>query len=256
MFGLFKSKPLLDEGTTQWLYDAFAWALANFDQDLFYHQTRLVAPIDEHFPDRSDNPQELAQKILARMQSYAHMQNWPLQLAQLPPEGVQITTPRFEVIGKARGESARIKLHDDATHLSVFFDAAKTQSPDVLIVNLAQGLGYYLAQSAGSKPPGGDEYSAHAADLLAIFMGFGLFYANNAFSVCKGSCGGCGSSVQAFGMLTEDESTYAYALFCTLKDIPAKDAERHLKSTVRPFFKMALKEIKSNTEELARLQAI
>ncbi len=256
MFGLFKPNPLLDEGTTQWLYDSFAWALANFDKNIFYQQTQLVTPTDEHFPDRSSDPQELAQRVLARMQAYARMQNWPLQLTQLPPEGVQIAPPRFEVVGSARSDSAQVKPLDGATHLPIFFDLTKAQSPDVLIVNIAQGLGYYLSQSASTKPPGGEEYTAHAADLLAIFMGFGLFYANNAFSVCKGSCGGCGSSVQAFGVLSEDEATYAFALFCTLKDIPAKDAERHLKSTVRPFFKLAMKEIKNNPHELARLQAI
>ena len=41
MLGLFDNKPPLDDSSTQWLFDAFAWSLENFGTDPFYKDTVL-----------------------------------------------------------------------------------------------------------------------------------------------------------------------------------------------------------------------
>ena len=88
-------------------------------------------------------------------------------------------------------------------------------------------------------------------------MGFGLFLANSALTVCRGGCSGCGTSVQTLGYLTEDEFVYALAIFCVLKDIQNTEVEPHLKKTLRPFFRMAVKEIrKTRADDILRLKSL
>jgi len=42
MFALLQKRQLLDEGSRQWLYETFAWALRNFDAEIFRKQTILL----------------------------------------------------------------------------------------------------------------------------------------------------------------------------------------------------------------------
>jgi hypothetical protein len=63
--------------------------------------------------------------------------------------------------------------------------------------------------------------------------------------------------VQTLGYLTEDQFVYALAIFCVLKNIENEEVEPHLKKTLRPFFKMAVKEIKkTRSDDILLLKAL
>ena len=49
---LLKPKACLDEETTLWLFDTFAWALRNLDARVFYDETILVTPSNQHFESK------------------------------------------------------------------------------------------------------------------------------------------------------------------------------------------------------------
>ena len=256
MFSLFSRKPLLDEDATRWLFEAYAWALKNFGSDLFYEDTILVTASDRHFPDKADNVEEMIATVFGRVKTYAQMQNWPYQLEMFNPGIVPATTPEVFIQNAVRGPDCRIILTNDAPAITLFYDPNLVKKPEMLIAALSHELAACLSRATQEAPPGGEELKGHIADFLSIFMGFGLFLANNAFSVCRGSCGGCGMSVQTSGYLTEDEMTYALAIFCALKNIQNPDIFPHLKKTLHPFFKKALKEIKNNATELNRLKSL
>lgn len=258
MFSLFRKKPLLDEGTTEWLWESYAWALRNFDRDLFYSHTVLVTPTKEHFPDQADDGAALAQLILDRIKGYMAMQRWPTQLIPVTEEMPALPAPAIAITGPARGEAALIKI-DNSQALPVHYDPILLRQPDLLIAIMSQTLASPLAQLVPESPPGGDETRGHATDLLAIFMGFGLFLTNNAFNYHVGGCGNTSckpKGVQLLGELTEGQMAYALALFCVLKEIPNSVVLPQLKSTVRPFFKLALKEVKRKKNELAQLRSL
>lgn len=258
MLSLFRKKPLLDEGTTEWLWESYAWALRNFDRDLFHSHTVLVTPTKAHFPDSADDGAALARLILERIKEYMGLQRWPTQLIAISEEMTALPPPRIAITGPARGEQAMVEI-EQGQRLPIAYDPILLRQPDLLIAMMAQSLASPLAQLCPEPPPGGDENRGHATDLLAIFMGFGLFLTNNAFNYHVGGCGNTSckpKGVQLLGELTEGQMAYALALFCVLKGIPNSEVLPHLKSTVRGFFKLAVKEVSRKKGPLAQLRAI
>jgi len=255
MLNLFSNKPLLNESTTQWLFDTYAWALNNFGSDYFHNETILVTPTNAHFPNSVNSRESLVSTVFEQVTAYAGLQNWPLKLVELTPDYDPIAPSPVVYNGIPRGDTAAFTLEDDSKVIEITYALEHTQNPGVLTALLSHHLASQLIRVSETPNPGTEELQGHATDLLAIFMGFGLFLANNAITVKRG-CSGCGKSMQSFGFLSEDEMTYALAIFCVLKKIPNKDVLCHLKSPLRPLFKKAVKEISNKKTEINRLTAI
>lgn len=257
MFGLLGKQDLVDEEAASWLFETFAWSLSNFDADVFYRESRLVVPSNEHFPGRETSVDAMARLIFEHVTNYAGMRHWPFRLVGqtecsiTPPGGVRIQ-------GALRGSHA-IPQGDvaEAHRLTVVYDAALLTNPEALIASYAHTLAHYLGQTATQPPPGGTAYWPQATEVLAVFMGFGLMFANSAFFVPVRSCGSCGGPpAQRRSYLTQYESTYALAIFSVLKDVPGQAVTRHLKKALRPFFRKCVREIQSKPEELRRLKSV
>lgn len=244
MFGLFRSKPVLDENSTEWLFHAYAWALGYFGSDVFHQDTILVTPTNRHFPDKSlDTPEQKAEAAFGRVREYAGMQGWPCKLSALAP-GMDPPTPPDISSVTPRGPQGIVVIHEEKQSIPIAFDPGMIVKPLVLIAAYAQQLAYHLGRAIKVEVPGGEALRGPASDLLAVFMGFGLFMANSAMTACRGGCSGCGTSVQKLGYLTEAEFVYALAIFCVLKDIQNAHVEPYLKKTLQPFFRKAIKEIR------------
>jgi len=255
MFNLFSNKPILDAETTQWLFDAYGWALSNFGSDFFHEDTILITPTKTHFPTEVNSRSSMASSIFEQMVHYAGMQNWPLELIELTPDYEQACPSSTSYNGIPRGPATALSVDGDPQTFHITYTPDLTRDPSVLTTVIARQLAAHLAGASNTPGPGNEELHGHLIDLLAIFMGFGLFLTNNAVMIQRG-CSGCGKSVQATGFLSEDQMTYALAIFCHLKKTPSKTVLSHLKSPLRPLFKKALKEISSNGNEIERLTKI
>ncbi|HEC15504.1 MAG TPA: hypothetical protein ENI99_02875 [Sedimenticola sp.] len=255
MLSLFNNKSLLDEDATQWLFDAYAWALGNFGSDFFHEETILVTPTSRHFPCRVNSRESMAASVFEQVAGYAGMQNWPFRLVEPGPDFVPVSPSSITFNGAPRGPAASLSLDGEVKDLTITYTPEQTRDPSVLAALFSLNLAAHLGRATDEPPPGDEELRGHATDLLAIFMGFGLFLANNAVMVRSG-CSGCGRSVQSMGFLSEDEMTYGLALFCVLKEIPNQEALPHLKRPLRPLFKKAVKEISANRAGVGRLLAI
>ena len=100
-----------------------------------------------------------------------------------------------------------------------------------------------MGQMAETPPPGGVQYWPQATELLAVYLGFGLMFANSAFTF-RGGCGSCyNPAANRDAYLSEQEATYALAIFAVLKGISNSTVTRHLKSHLRGFYKKAAKEV-------------
>ena len=102
VFGLFGNKALLDASASQWLFDAFAWSLENFDAGLFHSGTHLVLPTNQCFPGRADSLHGMASLIFDRVKAYAGVAHWPTRLAD-QSSCTLLNPPRVEVKGALRG---------------------------------------------------------------------------------------------------------------------------------------------------------
>lgn len=257
VFGFFGKQDLVDEEAVRWLFDTFAWSLSNFDGEVFYRETRLVVPSNDHFPGRETSVEGMARLIFDHVKRYAGMQHWPFQLVDravcsvTPPAAVRIQGALRGSKGVGQGEL------DEASRLAVVYDADLLGNPEALIAGYAHTMAHYLGQTARQPPPGGAAYWPQATEVLAVFMGFGLMFANSAFSVPVRSCGSCGSPpAQRRSYLTQYESTYALAIFSVLKGLPNKEVLGHLKKALRPFFRNSVRQIQTKQEELERLKSL
>ena len=256
MFGLFQNRaPLLEEDLSQWLFDAFAWALENFEADLFYKETVLVLPNNQFFPGRVNSVDGMANLIFDRVKHYAGINHWPTRIADhsscslLPP-------PQVEIKGALRDPNG---VPDETVpqelRLIIPYNPQQINNPEGMIATYAHTLAHYMGQMAQTPPPGGTEYWPHVTELLAIYLGFGLMFANSAFTH-RGGCGSCyNPNTVRDAYLSEQEATYALAIFAVLKDIPNSSVTGHLKSHLRGVYKRAVKEIKQRTDDLTRLQS-
>lgn len=257
MFGLLRSKPLLDDDSVWWTFRVYDWGLRNLGSDVFYRETRLVLPTPQDFPGRADSLQGMAELIFQRVVAHAGMEHWPLRLAPpgLPASGsvADVTIP-----GALRGREASVRKPDvPADWLSVGYMPGLVNDPQALIATFAHQLAQLLASQVGEEPPGGPENWPHFTELLGVFSGFGLMFANSAFKVPRGGCGACAAdNVSRTGYLSQYHLTYALALFAILKEIPNREVLAHLKSPLRPFFKKAVKDIKDRADALEALQAL
>ena len=257
LFGLIGKQRLVDEADVRWLFDTFAWSLRHFDCDVFFDETILVVPDNQHFPGRADSVSAMAELIFDHVRRYAGMEHWPLRLAHESACALP-ATPRTEIRGVPRGARgvapARPK---EAETIPVNYDPQLVGNPEALIASFAHTLAHYLGQSATEPPPGGAAYWPQATELLALFMGFGLMFANSAFNVPVRSCGSCGGpQAQRRSYLTQYETTYALAIFCVLKEISDKTVAHQLKKPLRPYFRKCVKEIRNSQDELERLRSV
>ncbi|MCU7853397.1 MAG: hypothetical protein KZQ80_14435 [Candidatus Thiodiazotropha sp. (ex Monitilora ramsayi)] len=256
MFGLLKNKPLLNQASTDWLHEAFGWSLRNFNADYFYSDTQLVLPTNEHFPGVVDSTEGMAKLIFERVKHYAGVGHWPtlvIDQNQCPLMDQTALLPQ----GAIRGKDVKgAVVKEQSQRLPIPYNPQQINNPEGMIASFAHILAYYLGQMSQEPPPGGADHWPEITELLAIFMGFGLMFANSAFTF-KGGCGSCyNPNAVRQAALSEYEATYALALFAALKEIPNAAVSRHLKKHLRGFYKKAVKELHANREGLAALTGI
>ncbi|MCU7891829.1 MAG: hypothetical protein KZQ78_09550 [Candidatus Thiodiazotropha sp. (ex Ustalcina ferruginea)] len=256
MFGLIKNKPLLNQASTDWLHEAFGWSLRNFNADYFHTDTWLVLPTNECFPGVVDSTEGMAKLIFEQVKHYAGVRHWPTLVIDQNQCPLMDQTPLL-LQGAIRGEDVKGSVvKDQSQRLPIPYNPQQINNPEGMIASFAHILAYYLGQMSQEPPSGGAGHWPETTELLAIFMGFGLMFANSAFTF-KGGCGSCyNPSAVRQAALSEYEATYALALFAVLKEIPNATVSRHFKKHLRGFYKKAVKEIQSNREGLAELMSI
>ncbi|WP_459863768.1 hypothetical protein [Endothiovibrio diazotrophicus] len=253
MFGLFDRRPLLNPTSRDWLFDAFGWALEHFDATLFRDHTVLVQPNNRFFPGRADSADGMAELILERVKGYAGLGHWPTRAASA--DRCPTTAPGEVVLDPRRRADGTVDPGiDEGARLPIPYHPQQLNRPEGIIATFAHILAHYLGQTAGEAPPGGADYWPQATEVLAIYLGFGLMFANSAYTF-RGGCGSCHNPLsERAASLTENEATYALALFAVLKGIPDGEVTGHLKGHLRGFYRRAAKEIRGNDEGLAQLR--
>ena len=251
---IFGRAPVIENDTAQWLVEVYSWALENFTADVFYQDTDLIRPSNDYFPGRESSVQGMATLIFDKVVEYAGMQYWPLRLVHQPECSVG-EPPVISISGPTRGARSEGSISCSTGELPVAYDPALINNPEGLISNFAQALAYYLGQSGG-EPPGGWENWPQITEVLAVFMGFGLMLSNSAFSFNVNKCASCRPHApDRQNYLNQYDVTYALAIFCVLKGIPAKKVSPDLKKSLRGFFRKAVVEV-SEREDVRTLMRI
>ncbi|WP_018234264.1 hypothetical protein [Thioalkalivibrio thiocyanodenitrificans] len=240
----FHRPPAIDDQTRAWLLDVYDWALRGFEGQAFHRRTSLVTPTEADFPGKARSTHEMAELVFERVKRHAGLSHWPVRV--VAPEVFESEESHSAAlagqVGVSRDMSGGLIVPDPGIQIS--YHPGMISDPEVLIAHFAQTLAAHLIAALGEPPPGGAGSAAHAAEVLAVFMGFGLMIANTAYIAPRVGCGGqCKlPQVARATHLGQQETTYALALFCALKGIPARRARRHLKSSLRGYFRRAMAE--------------
>jgi len=252
---LLKPKACLDEETTLWLFDTFTWALRNLDAGVFYDETILVTPSNQHFPGTESSVHGMANLIFSQVKGHAGLNHWPTKLTNMA-EGMPVESPKIKIEGALRGSKGIMPTGGTFHQLPIAYNPDQLRDPEVLIADFAHVLAHYLGSMSQEPPPGGADNWPHITEVIAVFMGFGLMMANSAHTVKIRSCGSCsGPAVERSNALSQYDITYALAIFSCLKEIPTREVLTHLKKSLRPFYKKAAKEVLNKTEELNQIKA-
>jgi len=251
---LFKTEPFLDSSTKKWVVDSFIWAFDQFSFDVFTDESSLVLPTNNFYPGSVASVHQMAQAIFDNTLKYAGMAHWPIVLVK--PENFQQQPldqllPQVVFEKESRGDKATLLASTQLTstevvNIEVSYNPSQINQPQDLIASFAQSFAAILISHNKQLPPGGKDFYPQSIDLLAIFMGFGVMFANTAYQF-KGGCGSCyNANANRSANLAEPESLYCLAIFSALKKLPIKQVLPHLKTHLRKDFKKAFKEIKQD----------
>jgi len=254
MISLFRSRPLIEQESAEWIFETFEWALRYFDHHEFFKRSRLIQPTNEFFAGNVDNVHHKAENIYRHTLNYTGLVHWPFEL-QKPELYQTVPTSQFAFFGVKRDSVNRnLPVITSETPLYISYNPQQTLKPENLSSTFAHVMAQHLVVQSQQYPPGGTDYFAEGTEVLAIFMGFGVMFANSAYTFRSG-CGSCynGQSVRQ-ATLTEDEVIFSLALYCRLKKIPTTEATRHLKKYLKSSFKRAVKQINNQTQSLEKLE--
>ncbi len=258
MFGLFNRKAPLDEASIEWLFDIYAWSLENFGAELFYSETLLVQPNNRYFPGSASSVDEMAELILNQVKHYANLSHWPTRAVDQAQCATADPSKRQHLVidGALRmPDGVADQSLPDAQRLAISYDPAMINNPVILIASDAHILSHYLGNMAREEPPGERANWPHITEVLAVFMGFGILFANSAYNVKISSCGSCqGPVADRESFLSQYDITYALAIFCQLKEIPAGEVVGHLKRSLRGYFRRCIKDVRGRGAQLERLK--
>lgn len=213
----------------QWLFASWLWLLRE-------HRGRerrdLVTPSWHCFPVQCTDEELAAGEYFERVRALAGVDDWPLSLVpedadQEPPEGIfPVCYPRW-----ALGD------------------------PTLLVARLATGVGQQLVQQSDGGVPEDPDALEMAAELAAVFLGFGVFVANGADRIALRSEPPLVAVRPQPGVLGPRELSYALAIFAWLQEIPDDDVARHLDPNPRAFYRTATKDLRRRGKEMASLRA-
>lgn len=260
MLSVFKFKPLIDQSSADWIFKAYEWALLHFDKAEFFTRSRLIQPTNEYFAGNVNSVHEKAETVYKHTLNYAGLGHWPFEL-QAPEVYQYRPSPQLAIFNESSDGyvvrnstgSAITRIESDEP-LFITYNPQQTLKPEDLSSSFAHLMAQYLVIQSQYLPPGGPDYFAEGTELLAIFMGFGVMFANSAYTF-RGGCGSCyNSQSNRQATLSESEVLFSLALYCKLKKIPTADATRHLKKHLKAGFKQALKQIERQPAKLERLQ--
>jgi hypothetical protein len=216
-----RPKPFLDDARRDWQFDAFAWLLRNGGGYPRFEGTALVLPTAAHFPESGMSGHAAATALFRRVRDHAGMADWPCTVEPATRSPRPAMPAGFPVI---RYEPA------DETPLS-------------LVPRFARALAGLFVETFDEAPPGGVALIEPAIDLTTVFMGFGVFLANDAFESAQYD-------------LNEGELAHALALFCLLRKIDTASVEPHLNAHLRKYLRLAARDLAQHKARFQKLRSV
>jgi len=213
------------------------WLLKNFGGPDFYDSTNLILPTDEYFPSEVTSNQNAAHSTFLKVLEHAGLANWPVVLEAQELDPNLVVAPTVIVQNTEISPAGTFRI-DDNEEVKITYNPDIVSDPVKMVSVFSHELAHYLTATSPEPPPGGWENWEFATDTCAIFMGFGIFQANSAFSFQQySSTDSIGWRTSGVGYLSQQERSFALAIFLTLKNISPRIAYPYCDNNVRSYLR-------------------
>ncbi|MBU2869798.1 hypothetical protein [Colwellia sp. E2M01] len=261
---LFKVQPVVDEANQQWIFDSFAWCVAQLKDNSFQTCPQLILT-ETLYPKNIRCTEAIAEKVLISICQYTGI---PSSLITLTPVDYfpqhslmeqEINNLTHSSITKAIKKPFFATTFYNENHLSgsnkadkntsktldIPYHSSQVEQPDEFITYLVKVQLDYLIKQKGIPTPlrhkGYQQTSITTIDLIACFMGFGFIFTKTAESLNVAT--EINEKNKAKMNLPSAELIYALALFCAINDCDIKNLKQEFSSDLYKLFVKAYKEV-------------
>ena len=166
------------------------------------------------------------------------MADWPCEVQQQEEDPPDAISPAMQIVHSSEAPLGTFSISENENIAVISYNPRLLNDRMALVATFAHELSHYLTLSIEEPPPGGWECLEPATDVTAVFVGFGVFLINSAFSFAQfGDSLAIGWRSQRQGYLGEPALLYTHALISKLLDAEAAYSLVHLKPSLAPTFR-------------------
>ncbi len=235
-----------------WHLAVWGWLLARFGEERL-KAAPLVTATRGYFPPSDAAGHARAEHVFACVKTLAGMAEWPSELvAQAQRPGQRVSELGYVKIDK--GDMPLGTFSRSGNKALITYDPASIDNPAMLVGTLAHELAHYLLHSTPDLPPGQETMEEFATDLATVYLGFGLFGANQAFNFSQfRDVYSQGWQTRGAGYLRERDWALALAIFCALRGDAVATLEPWLKPYLYKDCKAAARYLSKQPRALAKI---
>jgi len=227
MFGWLKGKPRCPVGPTvkAWLEGRVAWIVREFGIERMREE--MVLPNDDFFPGEYNGTEDDARRLFEQVCEYMDVSASRVELRFYRVSDPHARSPFSESWARSAGlyqeRDGRAVIQVEESQLSDTLSLVATIAHELAHVHLLGDRRLQKNEDDGER----------VTDLLAVFLGFGVFTANSAsranvfLGLVEGRSGG------TRGYLSDDEFAYALAILAWLRNEHKPSWARLLRPNVR-----------------------
>jgi hypothetical protein len=257
MFGtlrrLIRRSPLVPPEEAKWQLDCFEWLLRGSGGFGRFRRSLLVLPTDEFFPQRGLPPGTVEAVLFEQIKRHAGMEGWKCKLEVQAEDPDPHVAPTIVVQGAPRSPLGTFQR--SPTSATITYGAGLISNPMSFVATVAHELGHLLISDIAEPIPGGETNLEFLTDLAAVFLGFGVFLVNSAFTFSQFDGGATiGWSARRQGYLSEPQLLNALSIFTVLLKMDPRRVEPHLKGQFRGLYRAACM-MNAESEKVTLLRA-
>ena len=253
MFWNTTPQSLLDEETERWQIDCWRWLISGLSSSRSLRDGPLIVPDFQFFPATDATGHDCAEHLFRCVTRLSGVEDWPFDLV------AQAWHPDDDGKGTFDMEYAAGTYQEGpGGRMIIGYYPGLVDRPLDLIGTFAHEVSHGVVRSINSPPPGGWQMEEFAVELTTVYLGFGLFGANNAFQtqfgkgLIKGLFGTW--SMSSAGYLSQEQWAFALAVFLTLRGENEEAAREWLSKQLMKMLSQSMDYLDTNPDRLASLR--
>lgn len=183
--GLFGPKLPINDDEFEWQLACIKWLLDGLGGIERHDRAPLVTPTVDCFPNSAKTGHNRALELFEQVRLLAGVedQDFVIEAGAASRDakvqaGVALVHDSHPPLG-----TYRVEERSQAAYQPIItYNPALIDDPAALVATFAHELAHWVLDGFETLPPGGRELGELATDITAVFLGFGIFLANNAKS--------------------------------------------------------------------------